>query len=434
LLDAVRQKEEAIKMNCQRYLQATIFVLHQTDATQRQIFRRVKLLNGVPFRFMGQPTVGPQCVTLGLQIRDEDLKTVLGLGDRLAMAAGSQFARVYRDLSVVRIEFTLPRSQWREVYLSKLPHRSSSATIGQKALGPPARVDWSTPHKAIFGSTRTGKTTCLADLIISLARTHQPDDLSFLILNPKNEPGMQPFSRLALLAAPVADNYEDCCNLLRFALAEMERRRQDNSRRRQRWVVVADEIAQLTQVNPETGPILTQLSQLAGSLNINLVVASQSANPTVFGKKGSLAKANFPSRIVFQLIREQAYLATGLEGQQTDKLGGQGDGLAIVNGRVTRFRAAWPQESDYTTLPRLEVEPEPPAADQLAGDAAITDGWQIDPDRLAYALVVKNSATAIRENFGGGTPGAMKVRDYAKVVKKRIRYWRIIKARKEKAA
>jgi hypothetical protein len=67
--------------------------------------------------------------------------------------------------------------------------------------------------------------------------------------------------------------------------------------------------------------------------------STQAANPSVFGEKESLAKANFPSRIVFQLPREQAYLATGIEGQQPEKLGGDGDGIAVVNGRTTRTRS-----------------------------------------------------------------------------------------------
>lgn len=409
-------------MNMRPYLQAVLYVLRHTDATHRRMLRRVKLAEGIPFRFLSQPVAGPQCVTVTIQIRDEDLKTVLGLGDRLAMTAGSQFARVYRELAVVRIEFTLPRSQWRAVYLSRLKQRPGLATIGQQALGPPARVNWHSPHKAIFGSTRSGKTTCLADLIISLARTHQPDDYQFLILNPKNDAALHPFTRLAHLAAAVANTYEDCVTLLRFALAEMEGRRQDNRLTRRRLVVVIDEIAQLTLVQPETGPMITQLSQLAGGLNINLVVASQAANPGVFGTTGSLAKANFGSRIVFQLPWEQAYLATGLEGQQTDKLGGHGDGLAVVDGRVTRIRAALPTDQDYEALPRLEREPGPLSADRLAGDAVV-DKWQVDPDRLAYALAVKNSANAIRQQFGGSTARAIQVRDYASLLLDRLRYW-----------
>ena len=411
----------------QQYVQAVAYVLRQTDASRRHFLKRVKLEGGVPFRFQSRPVIGPQCVTVTIQIRDEDLKTVLALGDRLALASGSPFARVYRDLALVRVEFTLPRGRWREVHLSGLPHRVSSATIGQKALGPVARVDWHNPHKAIFGATRSGKTTCLVNFILSLARTHPPEAYRFLILNPKNDVAFQPFARLAHLAAPLANTYEAGANLLRLALAEMERRRQDQSRCGQRWIGVVDEVSQLTQLMPETGPMLTQLSQLAGGLNINLLAASQAANSSVFGEKGSLAKANFPSRLVFQLPREQAYLATGLEGQHTEKLGGDGDGLAVVGGRTTRFRAAWPEERDYEALPRLESEPDLPAADQLAGDQFI-DGWQIDPDRLAYALVIKDSANALRAEFGGGMAKARQVRDFSQLLKERIRYWRQVRA------
>jgi hypothetical protein len=426
-----------------RYLYAVASVLSQTDAGHRKWGRRQALPGGVPFRVLTAPAAGPQCVTVTLQIRDEDLKKVLGLSDRLALAAGSQFARVYRDLAAVRIEFTLPPSQWRAVHLSKLRHRPRSATFGQKALGPIARMDWTTPHKAIFGSTQSGKTTCLADLLISLARTHQPEECGFLILNPKNDSSLHPFSRLAHLAAPAANDYDRSADLLRYALAEMERRRHNQARPRPRLVVVVDEIAQLTQVRPEVGPILTQLSQMAGGLKINLVVASQAANPGVFGDKGSLAKANFAGRIVFQLPREQAWLATGVAGQQTDRLGGQGDGLAIANGQVTRIRAALPSEQDYANLPRRAAAPVSPRSDQLAGDRAIekpaadeNDGregidqpWQIDPARLAYALLVRSSASAIREQFGGGTTSAMQVRDYAFLLRREITRWRAKKGK-----
>ena len=82
--------------------------------------------------------------------------------------------------------------------------------------------------------------------------------------------------------------------------------------------------------------------------------------------------------------------------------------------------------------PHIAVEPAWPARDQLAGDRTF-DAWQIDPDRLAYALVIKNSATAIREQFGGGTAGAMRVRDYALLLKQRIKYWRRLKTQEVRA-
>ncbi len=408
------------------YMWATSWVLRNTDASMRlwwQAGRRVKLPDGVPHEFAGRPVLGPQCATVTLRIRDEDWTRVEGLGERFAMAARSSLARVYRELDLVRVEFTLPPTQWREVRLAELPHRPEGATIGRKALGPAARVGWDTPHKAVFGGTQSGKTTCLADFILSLARANQPDDYRLLILNPKNDPALRPFARLVHLAAPLANNYEDSLSLLRFALGEMERRR-GNSRlqeRAPRWVVVVDEVAQLVEVHPEAGAFITQLAQMAGGLKINLVVASQAANPTVFGDKGSLARANFASRLVFQLPHDQSYLATGLAGQHTERLGGKGDGLAISGGQVTRFRAALPQRQDFEVLSFRHDELEMPESHLLAGDAALQEnGWQVPPDMLAYALVVKDSAKQIQSHFGGSMTRARLVRDYTVALRRAV--------------
>jgi len=409
------------------YLMAVDWVLRNTDATVRSwkaAGRRMKLPHGVPYRFIEQPVIGPQVVTVTLQIRDEDWKVVAALGERLAMTASSAYARVYRDLALVRIEFTLPQGEWQDVLLRELPHRPNAATIGRKALGPSARVGWEPPHKALFGATRSGKTTCLTDFVISLAR--HSSQYEFIIVNPKNDPALHPFRRLPQLAAPIADNYDDGLMLLRLALAEMERRRGDSRLQAgaPRLVVLVDEVAQLVERHPEAGAIITQLSQMAGGLDINLVVASQAANPTVFGDKGSLAKANFTSRLVFQLPHDQAYLACGLPGEHPEKLGGKGDGLAIVNGRVTRIRAALPQAEDYDDLPRAEVEPEWPDRERLAGEAALAEKWQVPPEMVHYALFEKSSARQIQKQFGGAMSRAQLARDYARAFKRIHNAWR----------
>lgn len=417
-------------MDDQFYLLAVADVLTRTEARRRSLRslgRPRRLPRGVPFKFMGRPVAGPQCVTVSLLLDDEDLQTVLALGERLAYRANSQFARVYRDLSAVRVEFTLPRSQWRDVKIGELPHHRDQVTIGQKALGPVARLDWVNPHKAVFGSTQTGKTTVLADMIISLVRTDKAaEQVALLIINPKNDPAFIPFQRIPHLIAPVAVTYESSADILRLALAEMERRRRQESRDKRRWIVIVDEVAQLVQMAPETGPIITQLSQFAGGLAINLVIASQAANPSTFGKNGSLAQANFPSRLIFQLPHAQAYMATNLSGQHPEKLGGLGDGLAINGDRVTRFRAALPGHLDYEALPRAVAAPEPPRSDQLAGDAVIVTPPPIQMeqvDQVAYALVVRTSASAIRKQFGGSTDQARQIRDVTVALRQRIDYW-----------
>lgn len=421
-------------MNSQAYLQSTHSVLASTPAYTRTPWtsKRQRLPGGVPHRFIGQPVTGPQCCTVTIQIRDEDLKNVLALADRLAMRAGSQFARVYRDRRVVRIEYTLPPDQWRNVHLGRLPHHRDLATIGQKALGPVARISWGiSPHKAIFGGSQTGKTTCLADIIISLVKVHEPSSLKFLILNPKNALELNRFCRLPHLATGIATDYEDCSNLLRFGIAEMELRKTDASRTKSRLVIIIDEVAELVQVDEAAGLMITRLSQMAGGLNINVIAASQAPNPSVFGKKGFLAQANFGARLIFQLPQPYAYLASGgVPGLRTEALGAvdkKGDGLAVSGGVVTRFRAALPDEEDFNSLPRREGKPEPLPDDHLAGDTIATEMcWQLEDlaDRLAFAAEVKNSATAIREQFGGSVARAGWVRDLHSKFFERQQYWR----------
>lgn len=422
----------------QHYMMAVAQVMAKSEAKRksvRTLGRTVSLANGVPFKFLGQPIAGPQCVTVSLVIDDVDLEKVMTLGERFAMRSGSHFARVYRDLTAVRVEFTLPSSQWREVRLGKLPHHKETITVGQRALGPVARLDLeNNPHKALFGSTRTGKTYMEAAILVSLARTHGPDELKFLIINPKNDKMFQAFERSSHLAAPIATNYEAAVGLLRFALREMEERKYDTQRQKVRWFVMIDEVAQLTEVMRESGPMITQLSQMSGGLGFNLVVASQAANPSTFGDKGSLAQANFLSRISLQLPDDQAYMALRVKGQHTGSLGspdgsGKGDALATNGGPVIRFRGALVQESDFDNLQRSEAPLVTPQPDQQAGDRVIVPGewvkpgWQVEPDQVAYALVMRDSATAIQKHFGGGMDRARSVRDYAAELRERTKYW-----------
>lgn len=414
--------DQILQRHAQLYMHATASVLARTKG--KGLLAKFK--SGIPFQWAARPAIGPQCVTVTIRISDDDLGVVEGLGDRFALQSGSHFTRVYRDRSVVRVEYTLPADRWRDVHLRKLRMHKDNATIGQMALGPVAYVDWKHPHKAIFGSTQMGKTTCLVDFILSLAKMHTPDDYKFLILNPKNDEKLAWFRRLPHLLAPMATSYEDSAALLRYAVAQLDKRREGGQW--PRLVVFVDEIAELTLVQPEVGPLITRLSQLGGGLKINLVAASQAANPSVFGSSGSLAKANFPSRLVFHLPHDQAYMATGMKGQHPELLGGKGDGLGIVNGKVTRFRAALATEKDLDGLQWLESEPPVPGDEDLAGDAAVENQWQASPCRVAYSLIMEpNNATAVRRKFGGGTDNARMVRDYANDLGVCLNYWAKVK-------
>ena len=62
-----------------------------------------------------------------------------------------------------------------------------------------------------------------------------------------------------------------------------------------------------------------------------------------------------------------------------------------------------------------------PESHQLAGEAAIReDKWQVPPDMLAYALVVRDSAKQIQSHFGGSMTKARLVRDYTSALRQAV--------------
>jgi hypothetical protein len=183
-------------------------------------------------------------------------------------------------------------------------------------------------------------------------------------------------------------------------------------------------------------------------MNMNVVIASQVANPSVFGPSGTKTKDLFGSRIVFQLGDEQAWMATGMGGQKTGFLGGNGDALAVNGGKAVRMRAALPSGQDYESLPRAEAQPAPPEDRDLAGDRALAvvpgegQNYEIEvthdfesgmrytarfdmpelSQKLVYALEKKTprggrmrpvGADGIQSQFGGAMATARLLRDLA---------------------
>jgi hypothetical protein len=338
--------------------------------------------------------------------------------------SGTKLVRIYRDLSLLRAEFTLPKERWAGISISDIPHHKETMSIGLKSLGSVARLGWGTlVHKVLFGSSQTGKTTCLADMIISIARTMDPASNKVLILNPKNDEMLNRFGRLAHLEKAIGTNTDDSVDLLRYALGEMELRRGDPTRR-DRWVLFVDEVAEMSMASKAVGPAITRLSQMAGGLGIHLVCASQSPYPKVFGETGSLAGVNFKTHISFYVQKQYEYFATGgITGLGVERLGGDGDGYIISGSKVTRFRAALPHPRDYENLPRVESVPVVPREEEMAGDSVLC--WSIEDlaDRMGFAQKVSDSGTAIRDQFGGAWNRASFVRDLLRRYGEKCEEW-----------
>jgi S-DNA-T family DNA segregation ATPase FtsK/SpoIIIE len=112
-----------------------------------------------------------------------------------------------------------------------------------------------------------------------------------------------------------------------------------------RVVVGIDELADLLMATgKETQSALTRLAQRGREAGVHLVACTQKPASQVVG---SLAKANFPVRLVGRVTSpEDAKVATGYAGTGAERLRGPGDFIAVTGGQMTRFQAAYisPQE------------------------------------------------------------------------------------------
>jgi S-DNA-T family DNA segregation ATPase FtsK/SpoIIIE len=196
------------------------------------------------------------------------------------------------------------------------------------------------PHLLIAGATGSGKTACLNSIICCLLIHNTPDDVQFIMIDPKRVELVN-FNSLPHLAAPVVVDSDKAVLALRWLNREMDNRYQKFAQAGARnidgynksrhpgeampyIVLVIDELADLMMAAfDEVEHTLCRLAQLARATGIHLIVATQ--RPSVDVVTG-LIKANFPTRISFALT-SQVDSRTILDSAGAEKLLGRGDML-----------------------------------------------------------------------------------------------------------
>jgi DNA segregation ATPase FtsK/SpoIIIE, S-DNA-T family len=258
--------------------------------------------------------------------------------------------------SIVGIE--VPNSQISLVSLrgameseefQKLSAKSRLAVaLGQDVSGQPIVADLgSMPHLLIAGATGSGKSVCVNALIACLVITNTPDDLKFVMVDPKRVE-LSAFNGIPHLMIPVVVEMNLAVAALQRAVAEMDRRfklfakvgarnidtyRQNvqdkaDEEKLPYLVLVVDELADLMLVaSEEVEKAITRLAQMARATGIHLVLATQ--RPSVDVVTG-LIKANFPSRISFA-VTSQIDSRVVLDSPGAEKLLGRGDMLYMAS-------------------------------------------------------------------------------------------------------
>jgi DNA segregation ATPase FtsK/SpoIIIE, S-DNA-T family len=222
-------------------------------------------------------------------------------------------------------------------------HKSKLAmALGRDVAGRPFISDLAKmPHIMIAGTTGSGKSVAINSLIVSLLYRNTPQDVKFILVDPKHVE-LTPYNGIPHLLTPTITEPEKAINALKWAVAEMERRYKLVAEAGKRnideynakselplpyIVIVVDELANLMAVaKADVEAAIVRLASLARAVGIHLVLATQRPSTEVIT---GLIKANVSSRAAFKLP-SQIDSRTILDSAGAEKLLGNGDMLFIT--------------------------------------------------------------------------------------------------------
>ena len=366
---------------------------------------------------------------------------ITGLADDLCLAMQAESVIIDRipGKSTVGIQIPNPNREQialRELLESDAYKRSPSKltlAMGKTIHGEPFVSDLATmPHLLIAGSTGAGKSVSVNAMITSILMRATPDDVRFIMVDPKRlELGM--YEDIPHLLTPVVMDPKQAANALRWAVREMEERYKTlaafgvrnieqynrNVRAMQAEkpgetvvddkgnelkplpfiVVLIDELADLMMVaGNEVEESIARLAQMARAIGIHLVLATQ--RPSVDVITG-LIKANLPARISFR-VSSKIDSRTILDGNGAEQLLGKGDMLYLppASSRFVRLHGPYISEQESARLASFLRKQGKPTYDTTvtADEKGVQEHQEFEKDELydeASRIVVSSGQASI---------------------------------------
>lgn len=242
--------------------------------------------------------------------------------------------------------------------------------LGKDVSGNPLAADLGAmPHLLIAGTTGSGKSVCVNAIVSCLLLQNTPDDLRFVMVDPKRVE-LTYFNGIPHLLDRVVVDLNRVVPVLQWVAGQMDiryqkfaqeglrniddynRRMEQSGRKKMHYIVVViDELADLMMLSPhETEQVITRLAQLARATGIHLVIATQ--RPSVDVVTG-LIKANFPARIAFA-VASAVDSRVILDQPGAERLLGRGDMLfqAPDAPAPIRMQGAYVSEGELSRLIR----------------------------------------------------------------------------------
>ena len=328
------------------------------------------------------------------------ISKVTGLADDLTLALRAPSVRIIAPLpNKAAIGIEIANNKREPVYLSEALQSDAfidstfklPMALGKDITGMPYITDLAKmPHLLVAGATGTGKSVSLNAMINSILFKISPDNVRFIMIDPKRIE-LSIYKDIPHLLHPVVTQPKEATRVLRWAVEEMERRymllsdlgvrnieaynrkilkmkpnKQDGETEPEKpktlpyIILIIDELADLMMVSSrDVEEAITRLAQMARAAGIHLIIATQ--RPSVDVLTG-IIKANFPTRISFQ-VSSKVDSRTILDTIGAEHLLGEGDMLFLPPGvgRLNRIHGAYISEEEVkrvTDFLRNQAKPE----------------------------------------------------------------------------
>ncbi len=368
---------------------------------------------------MDEITIGPTVTRYALKPAEGvKLSRIVGLQNDLALSLAAHPIRIEAPIpgkSLVGVE--IPNKSKATVSLGSLlddekfqnaPKPLTVAMgrdIAGKALFPNlAKM----PHGLIAGTTGSGKSVAIHSIITSLLYRNGPEDLKFIMVDPKRVE-LTLYNKIPHLLVPVITEAKKCIQALKWAATEMSKRYDvlerfsvrdiesyhnnvvkghedeigDEMPRMPYIVIIIDELADIMQTYPrELEASIVRLAQMSRAVGIHLILSTQRPEVNVIT---GLIKANIPTRVALR-VPTQIDSRTILDTAGAEKLLGAGDMLfSDGDGAPKRLQSAYVSEDEVKKIVKYLAD-----AYKDAVPTSIEMGGGISADRSVFEATLED--------------------------------------------